>query len=73
MDDALYLELTDYEDDAHWRWVLNDANGRYLADHVVNLEEGDRYLRGFRDPAAQRPLPAGRDLSVAPPEGSKGI
>ena len=49
MDDALYLELTDYEDDAHWRWVLNDANGRYLADHDVDLADGGRYLRGFRD------------------------
>ena len=26
----LTLHLTDYSDDAHWRWALHDANDRFL-------------------------------------------
>jgi hypothetical protein len=43
----LILHLTDYRDDAHWRWALHDANDRFLADHEVRLETASREYRGF--------------------------
>lgn len=45
----LILHLTDYRDDAHWRWALHDANDRFLADHEVGLDRSSREYRGFVD------------------------
>jgi hypothetical protein len=38
---ALCLEIADFEDADHWRWVLKDANGAFLADHTVALNPRD--------------------------------
>ncbi|NLF68740.1 MAG: CHAT domain-containing protein [Candidatus Anammoximicrobium sp.] len=46
---TLQLTLTDYADPAHWRWVLNDARGKFLADHDVRLDAASRGYRGFLD------------------------
>jgi hypothetical protein len=35
---ALQLTVADWKDAGHWRWVLNDPHGKYLADHTVSLE-----------------------------------
>ncbi|MBS1214663.1 MAG: hypothetical protein H6R26_3280 [Proteobacteria bacterium] len=48
---ALRLTLTDYLDPTHWRWVLSDARGGFLADHTVRLDPGTREYRGFLDQA----------------------
>ena len=46
---TLKLTLTDYDpkNPACWRWVLADANGRFLADHNVQLDTASREYRGF--------------------------
>jgi tetratricopeptide (TPR) repeat protein len=43
----LTLEVKDYRSDAAWRWVLSDADGRFLADHEVKLDPADPLYRGF--------------------------
>ncbi len=45
----LRLTLTDYLDATRWRWVLNDSRGRFLADHVVQLDPTSREYGGFLD------------------------
>jgi hypothetical protein len=49
MSDALRLSLTDYQNEAHWRWVLSDAKGKFLADHEVALDTGADEYDGFAD------------------------
>ena len=44
---TLRLALTDYVGSAHWRWVLADDRGRYLADHTVSLDPTCREYGGF--------------------------
>ena len=46
---TLRLTLTDYVDPAHWRWVLADDQGRFLADHKVALDPKSREYGGFLD------------------------
>ena len=43
----LQLSLTDYQDETRWRWVLNDANGNFLADHEVSLDRSAKEYSGF--------------------------
>jgi len=31
----LILEARDFKDPQHWRWVLKDCQGKFLADHEV--------------------------------------
>ena len=45
----LRLTLTDYLDATRWHWVLEDSRGRFLADHVVQLDPSTREYGGFRD------------------------
>lgn len=45
----LRLTLTDYVDDANWRWVLEDDNGAFLGDHNVALDTSENEYQGFRD------------------------
>ena len=46
---ALTLTLTDYHDETHWRWVLSDDRGSFVADHTVRLDPDSREHRGFCD------------------------
>lgn len=39
--EALRLEIAEFTDAHRWRWVLNDAQGAFLADHVVELHPDD--------------------------------
>ncbi|MHC4917298.1 MAG: CHAT domain-containing protein, partial [Planctomycetota bacterium] len=48
-DDALHLEITDFTDPDHWRWQLNDASGKFLADHEVALDPADAEYAAFLD------------------------
>jgi hypothetical protein len=45
----LRLTLTDYQDPTSWRWVLSEGNGKYVKDHVVNLDPKSREYGGFLD------------------------
>jgi tetratricopeptide (TPR) repeat protein len=48
---ALRLEIAEFTDANHWRWVLNDANGVFLADHTVKLDPTEpRYQTLFNLP-----------------------
>jgi tetratricopeptide (TPR) repeat protein len=47
MPTPLRLTLTDYRDPAHWRWVLSDGKGGFLADHTVSLDPATRECQGF--------------------------
>jgi hypothetical protein len=46
---ALRLEIADFKDADHWRWVLRDPNGAFLADHTVALDPGDPESRALLD------------------------
>ncbi|HEX5734300.1 MAG TPA: CHAT domain-containing protein [Blastocatellia bacterium] len=44
------LVLTiEYSTDTHWRWVLADAAGRFLADQEVSLDTADPVYESFQD------------------------
>jgi hypothetical protein len=45
----LHLELTDYQADTRWRWVLSDENHKFLADHEVTLDAADPRYQDFLD------------------------
>jgi len=45
----LQLTITDYKDEAHWRWVLADDKGNFIADHEVALDAYAPEYRGFKD------------------------
>ena len=48
------LTLTlEYQTDTRWRWVLADADGRFLQDHEVTLDESDPVYPSFEDLPAQ--------------------
>lgn len=36
--DPLRLEVTEFTDARNWRWVLKDAGGAFLGDHVVAID-----------------------------------
>ena len=38
---ALCLEVAEFTDADHWRWVLKDAHGAFLADHTVALDPAE--------------------------------
>jgi hypothetical protein len=46
---ALRLEVTDRTDVDHWRWVLKDAGGAFLADHSVALDRNAPEYRALYD------------------------
>jgi hypothetical protein len=37
----LHLEVADFTDADHWRWLLQEPGGAFLADHTVALDRGD--------------------------------
>jgi len=45
----LILEARDFKDPQHWRWVLKDCQGKFLADHEVGLDSGDPNYTAFMD------------------------
>jgi hypothetical protein len=45
----LSLLATDVGDAEHWRWLLQDDQGNFLADHQVVLDPGDLEYAGFVD------------------------
>lgn len=47
--ETLILEARDFEDPQHWRWVLKDSHGKFLADHEVDLDSGDSNYSAFID------------------------
>jgi tetratricopeptide (TPR) repeat protein len=46
---ALLLEVADFEDPQHWRWVLKDSSGKFLQDQEVSLDLDDSNYRAFLD------------------------
>ena len=45
----MQLTITDFKSPTRWRWVLNDGQGNFLADHEVNLDSEAKEYRGFLD------------------------
>jgi hypothetical protein len=46
---VLYLDAVEVRDRDHWRWVLKDDHGAFLADHVVALDRASSKYRGLFD------------------------
>jgi len=49
LEEALCLQALDWKDAEHWRWVLKDAHGKFLADHSVALDRADSFYPAFLD------------------------
>lgn len=47
--DTLHLDISDYKDPDHWRFVLKSQDGAFLAEHAVALDRADAHYRGFID------------------------
>ena len=47
--ETLILEATDFIDTQHWRWVLEDSQGKFLADQEVRLDPADPNYSAFID------------------------
>ena len=47
--DALQLHVAEFTDQDHWRWRLTDADGKFLADHQVELDPSETEYQGFVD------------------------
>jgi hypothetical protein len=47
--ETLILEARDFKDPQHWRWVLKDDQGKFLADHEVGLNSSDPNYSAFLD------------------------
>ena len=47
--ETLILEARDFKDPQHWRWVLKNSRGKFLADHEVSLDSGDPNYSAFID------------------------
>ncbi len=47
--ETLILEAKDFRDPQHWRWVLNDNQGNYLAGQEVGLDSSDPNYSAFID------------------------
>jgi hypothetical protein len=45
--DGLRLEVTEYTDQARWRWVLKDESGASLADQEVRLDRSSGQFEAF--------------------------
>jgi tetratricopeptide (TPR) repeat protein len=43
------LQVVDYQDPDHWRWLLQDPTGSFLADHQVALNPNEAEYLGFVD------------------------
>lgn len=48
-DDSLILEVKDFKDPQHWRWVLKDREGKFLQDFEVGLNPHDPNYLAFMD------------------------
>ena len=46
---VLHLDAVEVQDSDHWRWVLKDDQGAFLADHNVALERASPKYRGLFD------------------------
>src|SRR5690348_8469844 len=47
---SLQLEVADFSDPDHWRWLLREPGGAsFLADHTVGLDRGDRRYPALLD------------------------
>jgi hypothetical protein len=46
---ALCLEVAEFSDADHWRFVLKEAGGAFLADHSVALDRADQHYAGMVD------------------------
>lgn len=46
---VLYLDAVEVEDIDHWRWVLKDEHGSFLADHSVALDRASPKYLGLFD------------------------
>jgi hypothetical protein len=46
------LEIAEFTDVNHWRWRLTDADGAFLADHVVDLVPAEAKYPALFDLAA---------------------
>jgi hypothetical protein len=47
--DAPRLEVAEFQDADHWRWLLTDPDGNFLADHQVALDRNDPEYLAFAD------------------------
>jgi hypothetical protein len=47
--EVLILEVADYKDAQHWRWVLKDRQGKFLQDFKVDLDSNDHNYLAFLD------------------------
>ncbi|MGV8127799.1 MAG: CHAT domain-containing protein [Methanothrix sp.] len=47
--ETLILEVRDFIDPQHWRWVLKDSCGKFLADQEVDLDSRDSNYSAFID------------------------
>jgi hypothetical protein len=47
--DSLLLEVTDFKDLLHWRWVLRDCSSKLLAEHEIRLDADDPNCIAFFD------------------------
>ncbi len=45
----LLLEVTDFKDPQHWRWVLKDGQGKFMQDFEVGLDSNDPNYSAFLD------------------------
>jgi tetratricopeptide (TPR) repeat protein len=43
------LRVVDYHDSDHWRWLLSDPDGKFVADHPVALDPTEAEYAGFVD------------------------
>ena len=50
--DTLRLEVAEFVDADHWRWLLTDRSGNFVADHQVALDRTDPEYVAFADLAA---------------------
>jgi len=48
-EEALCLQALDWKDLNHWRWRLEDAHGKFLADHSVALDPAHTFYDAFLD------------------------
>jgi hypothetical protein len=48
-DTLLHLEVKDFKDPQHWRWVLNDGQGKYLQDFPVAINTKEANYQAFLD------------------------
>jgi len=49
MPPRLYLTVSEYRDQNHWLWKLQDAQGNVLADHPVALDSNTNEYIGFEN------------------------